>query len=528
MSRFVSLQEAVSHIRDGDHLISGGFGSLGSPEELYSGLQTRYAQEGHPRGLTYICAITPGDKTESREPYKGYNLGGNKLAAEGLLSRIWCGNMTDARALAYLIGENKIAGYMPPMGVMCNLIRCAAGGRPGLLTKVGLGTFADPRHEGCAFNQLARDGEQVVRLMEIDGEEYLFYKAPKADVAFIRATYADEDGNLSMVNEAYIGTELEAAVAAHNNGGIVIAQVEAVVPRNSLPVRDIRIHHKLVDYVVVAEDPMNSRQCYATMRTRPELSGQQKLSGSAVKPLPFSLRKVIARRAAMELKPDIIINLGSGMPSGIGSVAAEEGIRGLTMSVESGPMGGQVQEGLSFPGVANAECMFSQTDTIDMYDGGILDMAFLGGAEFDREGNVNVSRYAGRCIGAGGYINISQNAHKVCFLGTFTMGKPDIRCTRTGLEIVEDGGIKFVDQVQQITFSGKQALKKGQDILYITERAVFRLTSAGLELIEIADGVDLERDIFGKMEFRPLVSSELKRMDPRLFRPEPMGLAVEP
>ncbi len=525
MSKFVSLEEAIGLIKDNDHLISGGFGSLGSPEELYTGLQERYEREGHPKNLTYICGITPGDKTESREPYQGYNLGANKLAAEGLLGRIWAGNMTDARALAYLIGENKIAGYMPPMGVMCNLIRCSAAGRPGLVTKVGLGTFADPRNEGCAFNQKAKDGEKVVKLMEVDGEEYLFYKAPRANVAFLRATYADEDGNLSMEREAYIGTELEVAVAAHNNGGIVIAQVENVVPRNSLKTRNIRIHHKLVDYIVVAKDPMNSRQCYATMKYRPELSGEQKLAGSAVKPLPFSLRKVIARRAAMELKSDLIINLGSGMPSGIGSVAAEEGIdSGLTISVESGPMGGQVQEGLSFPGVANAECIFSQTDTIDMYDGGMLDMAFLGGAEFDEAGNVNVSYYAGRCIGAGGYIDISQNAKEVCFLGTFTMGKPDIGCTDNGLDIVSDGGVKFVKKVQQITFSGAQAVKNGQKVLYITERAVFRLTPEGLELIEIAEGVDMEKDVFGKMEFRPKVSPNLKKMDPRLFRPGVMGL----
>lgn len=525
MTKFVELEEAIACIRDGDHLISGGFGSLGSPEELYSGLAERYAREGHPKNLTYLCGITPGDKTESREPYQGYNLGANKLAAEGLLGRVWAGNMTDARALAYLIGENKIAGYMPPMGVMCNLIRCAAAGRPGLLTKVGLGTFADPRHEGCAFNQKARDGEKVVRLMDIDGEEYLFYKAPRADVAFIRATYADEDGNLSMVREAYIGTELEVAVAAHNSGGIVIAQVEAVVPRNSLPVRDIRIHHQLIDYVVVARDPMNSRQCYATDRYRPELSGEQKLAGSATKPLPMSLRKVIARRAAMELRPGLIINVGSGIPSGIGSVAAEEGLgAGMTMSVESGPMGGQVQEGLSFPGVANAECIFSQTDVIDMYDGGMLDMAFLGGAEIDEAGNVNVSYYAGRCIGAGGYIDISQNAKTVCFLGTFTVGKPDIQCTDTGLRIVRDGAVKFVKRVQQITFSGEQAVKNGQRVLYITERAVFQLTAAGLELVEYADGVDVERDILGKMDFRPIISPQLRTMDPRLFRPERMGL----
>lgn len=534
MSKFVTLEEAMSHIKDNDAVISGGFGSLGSPEELYTGLAERYEREGHPKNLTFVCGITPGDKTDSMEPYKGFNLGPNKMRAPGLLDRLWVGNLTDAHALAYMADENKIRCYMPPMGVMCNLIRCAAAKRPGLLTKVGLHTFADPRNEGCAFNQRSRDEGKVVELVDVDGEEYLFYRTPPADVAFIRATYADEDGNLSMCHEAIIGTELEVAVAAHNNGGIVIAQVEAVVPRNTLKVRDIRIHNKLVDYVVVAQDPMNSRQCYATMKYRPELSGEQKLAGNATKVLPLNMRKVIARRAAMELTPGVIVNIGSGIPSGIGSIAAEEGISSaLTCSVESGPMGGQVQEGLSFPGVANAECIFSQTDTIDMYDGGMLDMAFLGGAEIDENGNVNVSYFGGRCIGAGGYINISQNAKKVFLMGNFTVTnkkkgmKADIECTGSGLNIKSDGDVKFVKKVQQITFSADYARENGQEVMYITERAVFRLVDKGLELIEIAPGVDLEKDVLGKMAFTPAISPDLKLMDARLFNEAVMGIKDE-
>ena len=534
MSKFVTLEEAMSHIKDGDAVISGGFGSLGSPEELYTGLAERYEREGHPKNLTFVCGIAPGDKTDSMEPYKGFNLGPNKLRAEGLLSRLWVGNLTDAHALAYMAADNKILCYMPPMGVMCNLFRCAAAKRPGLLTKVGLHTFADPRIDGCAFNARSREEGKVVELMNIDGEEYLFYKTPPADVAFIRATYADEDGNLSMEHEAIIGTELEVAVAAHNNGGIVIAQVEAVVPRESLKVRNIRIHNKLVDYVVVAQDPMNSRQCYATMKYRPELSGEQKLAGNATKVLPLNMRKVIARRAAMELTPGVMVNIGSGIPSGIGSIAAEEGISSaLTCSVESGPMGGQVQEGLSFPGGANAECIFSQTDTIDMYDGGMLEMAFLGGAEIDEQGHVNVSYFGGRCIGAGGYIDISQNAKKVYLMGSFTVTnkkaglKADIECTGSGLNIKSDGDVKFVKKVQQITFSADYARESGQEVMYITERAVFRLTDTGLELIEIAPGVDLEKDVLGKMAFKPAISPDLKLMDPRLFNPEVMGIKDE-
>lgn len=530
MTKFVSVEEAVSHVQDNASLIVGAFGSYCSPEELLEGLAARYEATGHPKNITAICGITPGDKTESLEPGHGFNLGLNRLRAEGLIDTVLVGNLTDARAIAKAVGDNKIAGYLPPMGVMVNLFRAVAGGRPGLITRVGLGTFADPRHEGCAVNEKARQKGSIVELMEIGGREYLFYKGFTPSICFIRATYADEDGNLSMDHEGLTGAELEIAVATHNNGGIVIAQVEEIVRRGTLHAKKVRIHGKLVDFVVKAQNPDNHRQCYATPKYRPELSGEIKTVAGAVKPMKMSLRKVIARRGAMELKPDIIINLGSGIPSGIGSVAAEEGInKGMTMSVESGQMGGTVQEGLSFPGVANPEVIFSQTDTLDMYDGGMLDMAFLGAAEIDEQGNVNVSKFAGRCIGAGGFINISQNTKKVFFMGNFTAGEADIEFTGSGLKINKDGpGAKFVKKVQQITFSGEYAVKNGQEIMYITERAVFRLTTEGLMLVEIAPGVDLQKDILDKMEFAPIVSKDLKTMDQRLFNEARMGLDQDP
>jgi len=529
MSKFVSLQEAVSHVKNDDMLIVGGFGSFGSPEELLEGLASRYEAESLPKGLTVVCGITPGDKLEvADEPARGYNLGVNRLRAEGLISTIRCGNLTDARAIAYAVGDNKIAGYLPPMGVMVNLFRAVAGGRPGLITKVGLGTFCDPRNEGCAVNDKAREQGSIVRLMEIDGEEYLFYNGFKPNVCFLRGTYADEDGNISMVQEGLHGTDLEIAIATRNSGGIVIVQVQDIVRRGTIPTKEIRLHEKFVDFIVKAENPVNSRQCYATMNYRPELSGEVKLAGGGVKQLPLNLRKVVARRAALELQPDLIINFGSGMPSGIGSVAAEEGLgQGMTASVESGPMGGQVQEGLSFPGVANADAIFTQTDTLDMYDGGLLDVAFLGAAEIDEKGNVNVSKFAGRCIGAGGFIDISQNTKKVYFMGNFTAGKPkpEIEITGDGLKIKNDGSeMKYVKKVQQITFSGEYAMKSGQEIMYLSERAVFKLTPDGLMLVEIAPGVDLQKDVLDKMEFKPLVSPDLKLMDARLFREGLMGV----
>jgi propionate CoA-transferase len=526
MPKFVTLEEAVSAVQDEATLVVGGFGPYCSPEELLEGLAARYESAGHPKNITVICGIISGDKTESLEPFKGLNNGMNRLRADGLIGTIVAGLLFDAKAIMRMVSDNRIAGYLIPMGVLMNLFRAAAGGRPGLLTNVGLDTFCDPRQEGCTANEKAREKGTVVELMSIGGKEYLFYKAFSPNACFIRATYADEDGNLSMDHEAILGPELEIAVATHNNGGVVIAQVEEIVRRGSIHAKDVRIHGKLVDFIVKAQNPDNHRQCIATPRYRPELTGEIKLPAGAAEPLKMSLRKVIARRAVMELQPDAIINLGVGIPSGVGGVAAEEGVgKGMTMSVEAGPMGGIVQEGLAFPGVANPEAIFTQTDTIDMYNGGMLDMTFLGAAEIDKKGNVNVSKFAGRCNGAGGFIDISQNTKKVFFLGNFTAGEADIELTDSGLKIHKDSGsIKFVEHVQQITFSGEYAVKNGQQVMYITERAVFVLTVEGLVLTEIAPGIDLQKDIFNKMEFMPVVSDKLKIMDPRLFREEKMGL----
>ena len=530
MPKFVTLEEAVSHVQDNGELIVGGFSTYGCAEELLEGLGARYAATGHPKNITVICGITPGDKTESTEYLQGLNLGVNKIAAEGLIGTAKVGLLNDARLISKAVGANKIAGYLLPMGVVMNLFRTTAGGRPGLMTKVGLGTYCDPRYEGCAVNEKAIEKGRIVELMTIDGEEYLFYKAFKPTACFIRATYADEDGNLTMEKEAIIGAELEIAVATHNSGGIVIAQVEDIVGRGTIHPKNVRIHSKLVDYIVKAQNCDNQRQCMITPKFRPELTGDIKTVEAAVDPLEMSIRKAMTRRAAMELKPGIIINLGVGIPAGIGSVAAEEGLgKGMTMSVEAGPMGGVLQGGLAFPASANPEAIFTQTDMIDMIDGGMLDMTFLGAAEIDDRGNVNVSKFGGRSNGPGGFINISQNAKKVVFMGTFTVGDADIELIDGGLKIVRDSNhIKFVKKLQQITFSGDYAVKNGQEVMFITERAVFVLTSEGLVLTEIAGGVDLERDILGKMEFKPIVSKDLKRMDPRLFRPEKMGLDQDP
>jgi len=527
MSKFVTLEEAVSHVSDGMTMMLGGFSTYGSPEELLEGLAARFETTGHPRDIFVISGITPGDKSESHEPLKGYNIGLNRLRADGIISGVMIA-LADARAIGYKIQENKIAGYLLPMGALLNMIRASAGGAPGLLTKVGLRTYCDPRQEGCAVNEMARKKGTVVELIEIDGEEYLLYKAVKPDITLIRGTYADEDGNISIEHEALVGAELEMAAAVKNNGGKVIVQVKERVRRGTIPARSVRIHGSFVDYIVIAQNPDNHRQCYITPKYRPELTGEIKTVAGSSAPMKLDTRKVIARRAAMELFQGAVMNLGVGIPAGVSSVADEEDIADMvTTSVEAGPIGGVVQTGLAFPGTANPEAIYAQTDILNMYDGGLLDMTFLGSAEIDEKGNVNVSKFAGRSGGPGGFIDISQNTKKVFFVGQFTAGKPkpDVVVENGELKIKSDGSeIKYVKNVQQVTFSGEYAIKSGQEVTYISERAVFKLTSEGLMLAEIAPGVDMYKDILEKMEFTPLISPNLKVMDLRIFKDELMGL----
>ena len=529
MAKFITPEEAAALVADNATLVVGGFCTYGSPEELIKALGERYDKEAHPKNITIISGITPGDKTEvENEPMRGYSVGLNRLRADGLIGGAMIG-LADARAIGYKIQKNEIAGHLIPMGTLINLFRATAGGAPGVLTKVGLGTFCDPRIDGCAANELARAKPPVVELMEIDGQEYLFYKAYKPDVCFIRGTFADEDGNISTEQEVLVGAELEMAAATHNKGGIVIVQVGKIVRRGSILPKNVRIHSALVDYIVVAKEPAHQSQSFLTTVYRPELTGTVMSALSAKDPMKLDERKIIARRGAMELSPGVIVNLGVGMPAGVASVASEEGlIDTITTTVESGPIGGVVLDGIFFPAVENAEAIYSQPDITNMYDGGLLDVAYLGAAEVDEAGNVNVSKFGGRASGPGGFINITQNAKKVIFIAVFTAGKPkpSFGISDAGLEIKTDGNdLKFVKNVQQITFSGTQAMKNGQEIIYISERCVFKLTPNGLELTEIAPGVDLEKDILAKMEFKPIISPDLKQMDARIFKQELMGIA---
>jgi propionate CoA-transferase len=380
----------------------------------------------------------------------------------------------------------------------------------------------DPRLEGGKLNDRAREEGDVVQLITLNGEEKLFYPAFPIHVSVIRATYADTNGNCTFQREGVLADAIAMAQAAKNSGGHVIVQVEKVVEYKSLDSRMVKLPGVYVDAIVVSK-PENHMQTFSTYYN-PAFSGETRVPVADMAPLPLDVRKVVVRRAAMELNPGAVVNLGIGMPEGVASVAAEEGIEGIVLTTEAGTIGGFPAGGKDFGATTNPDCVLDQPSQFDFYDGGGLDVTFLGLAQTDAAGNVNVSKFGTKIAGCGGFINISQNAKKVVFCGTFTAGGLKVDISDGQIEISEEGKTqKFLEQVEQVTFSGAYARQKGQTVLYITERAVFELTEEGVELKEIAPGVNLEKDILEQMSFRPVIK-DWKLMDERLFRQEKMGL----
>lgn len=513
--RLVSADEAVGLVHSGDTILIGGSGGGHAvPDSLILALERRFLRSGHPLGITLFHPVGLGD---------GKGQGVDHLAHPGLLKRIVTGAFVNSPAIAELAKSDDIEAYTLPQGALSQLVREMAAGRPGLVTHVGLHTFVDPRQGGGRQSSKAR--EDLVQVVHLGGREWLFYKPFRPDIAFLRGTTADEAGNISMEQEAVFGEMLSMAQAAHNAGGVVIVQVSRLAKRESLPPKQVKIPGMLVDLVVL--DP-GQQQTYQVSFS-PAYAGELRIPLSDIPPLPLDERKVIARRGALQLFPGAICNLGAGVSTGIANVAAEEGIlEKIVLTNEQGLIGGAPASGMDAGAAVNYAAMIDQPYQFDFYDGGGLDLAFLSFAQVDAQGSVNVSRFNGRIIGPGGFPNISQNARMVIFSGALTAGGLKVGWESGLTKIHREGRHpKFVPELEQTTYNGRYARERGQQVLYITERAVFQLGEQGLELIEVAPGLDLEKDILAQMQFRPAIAPRLRQMDMRLFLPEPMGLAAD-
>jgi len=513
LKKIVEAADAVAVIHDGDVVASVGYGGNGTPDQLFVALEKRFVETAAPRDLTLVFSTGQGDMKER---------GLNRLAHEGLVKRVIGGYFGLSPAIEKLIVDNRIEAYNLPEGIITHMYRNIGAGKPGTLSRVGLGTYVDPRQDGGRMNALTT--EDIVRLMEIDGEEYLFYKSFPIQVALIRGTTADPDGNITAERESLALENLALAIAARNSGGIVLAQVERIAAEGSLDARLVKVPGVLVDCVVLAE-PEHHMQTYGT-QFNPAFSGELRVPQKVVRTVELDDRKLIARRALFELTPNCVINVGVGsVPNQVPLVASEERIADLlTLTVDPGVIGGVPMSGLDFGAAVNYQAVIDHGSAFDFIDGGGLDAAFLGFGECDAAGNVNASRFGRRIPGCGGFIDISQNAKKLIFVGTFSSGGLELAVEDGRVRIIKEGKFpKFVERIGQTTFSADYAQRWQQDVLYVTERCVFRLGASGLTLTEVAPGIELERDILARLPFKPAIDGP-REMDPAIFRPATMGL----
>ncbi|MGG8343325.1 acyl CoA:acetate/3-ketoacid CoA transferase [Streptococcus uberis] len=507
MEKLISYREAANLVKDGALLATLTFGLGGLPEQLLIGVEERYAEEQHPKDITFMWSCGIGNNQ--------YGRGADHMTAPGMVKRIIAGHVGSSPGMVEKIVNNEYEVYLWPQGVITQLYRAIAGRKP-YLSKVGLKTFVDPRLEGSKSTTITK--EELIKLVEFNGEEWLHYPNLKIDVAFIRGTYSDENGNISLKDETCKLEQLELAMATKNSGGIVVCQVKKVVQNGQIHPKDVQIPFGLVDYVVIGEDEYH-KQTMGTIYD-PALCGDVKVpvNQDKVVPAPLTTRKITARRAAMELRPGDTINLGFGSPDMVAQVAAEEGVSDrYHATLEMGLWGGIPAVGLDFGSALNHEASIPMTNQFDYYDGNGLDLTVLGIGEIDQYGNNNVTKFGPKVPGPGGFINISQNTKRIVFIGTFTVGGK-VHCENGKLVIDDQGrGPKFIKNVEQVSFSGEYATESGQEVLYVTERAVFDLHKGQVRLIEIAPGVDIQTDILDQMEFEPAISEDLKVMDSGIF-----------
>ncbi|MDO6704741.1 acyl CoA:acetate/3-ketoacid CoA transferase [Photobacterium sp. 1_MG-2023] len=507
----LTSEQASAWIQDGQSVLLGGFIGSVVPESILRALGERFEREQSPAALTLIFAAGQGD---------GQGRAANHLAKPGMVKRVIGGHWGLVPDLQKLALSNEIEAYNLPQGVISHLLRDTAAGKPGTLTTTGLGTYVDPRLEGGKINAVSR--EELVSVVELAGEEYLFYKRLPVDVAILRGTTADTQGNITMEDECLVLENLASAQAARNQGGKVIVQVKRIVPAGTLDPHSIKIPGIFVDAVVLCDHESEHMQTFAT-GYEPAFVGRDKGSSRPVKPMSddglLDAKTIIARRAVMALMPHAVLNLGIGVPEYIAIVAGELGmLDALTLTVEPGAIGGLPASGLDFGASRHPQAIITQDQMFDFYDGGGIDQAFLGLAQCSARGDINVSRFGDRLPGCGGFINISQHAKSVYFCGTFTAGGLRTDVTEGQLKILQEGkGMKFVAQAEQVTFSASRANAVHQSVRYLTERAVFRLEPQGIVLEEIAPGVDLERDILAHMGFMPLIDPDLRFMPAEIF-----------
>ncbi|MFO1038591.1 MAG: CoA-transferase [Geminicoccaceae bacterium] len=509
MGKLITAAEAAEAIADGSTVaLTGSGGGLIEADVIHGAIEERFKRTGHPRGLTIVHALGIGD---------GKERGLNRFAHEGLVSKVIGGHWTWSPRMQALAESEAIEAYTLPAGSIMLLMREIGAGRPGLLTHVGLGTFADPRYGGGACNSRAKDC--LTELVTIGGEEWLRYKPIRLDAAIVRGSLGDTAGNVSLVHEAADLDAVAVAMAGHACGGKVFAQVSEIVGRGSLPARQVALPGILIDHLVAAPD---QPQTYLG-RFDPAISGE---AGSPPeRPIPpppaFSVRAVIARRAADEVPSGASVNFGFGIPGAIPGVLGTRGrLDTLWITVEQGIHNGELLDGEMFGAARFPEAIVPSTRQFDFYSGGGIDVAFLGMGELDANGNVNVSRLGTKVVGPGGFVDIAQNARKVVFCGTFDAKGTDLDLGGGRLTIRRQGEVqKLVPAVREITFSADYARKVGQEVLYVTERAVFRLAPEGVALVEIAPGVDLERDVLARMGFRPALPGSPAIMPAQHFHP---------